>query len=76
MTLEIWFGLIVALLVVFGVMRNVMRAKCPKCGAMGSFRKTGNTRVPGKTWGAELFDEYVCAECGHTEWIKQRTQLR
>ena len=76
MSLEIWFGVIVVLLIVFGVLRNVMRGKCPQCGAMGSFRKTGNTKVPDRTWGADLFDEYVCAQCGHSEWIKQRSQLR
>lgn len=76
MTIEIWFGVIVALLVVFGVLRYVLRAKCPKCSAIGCFRKTGNSKVPDRTWGAALFDEYVCAECGHREWIKQRAQLR
>lgn len=76
MTLGIWLGIIVALLVVFGVIRNVMRGRCPQCGAMGKFKKTGNTRVPDNTWGADLFDEYVCAECGHSEWVRQRAQLR
>ena len=76
MAIEIWFGIIVALLVVFGVLRNVMRGKCPKCGEMGKFRKTGMTKVPGNVWGADVFEEYQCAECGHSEWIKQRAQMR
>ena len=76
MSIEVWFGIIVILLIVFGVLRNVLRGKCPKCAAMGSFRKTGMTKVPGNVWGADLFEEYKCAECGHSEWIKQRATLR
>ena len=76
MTMEIWIGIIVTLIVVFGVLRHVLRTRCPKCRTMGSFRKTGMTRVPGNVWGADLYEEFKCAECGHSEWIRQRSTLR
>ena len=76
MAMWIGIGIIVALLIVLGVVRHVLRARCPKCRTMGSFRKTGKTKVPGHVWGADLFDEYKCAECGHGEWIRQRSTLR
>ena len=38
MSIEVWFGIIVILLIVFGVLRNVLRGKCPKRAAMGSFQ--------------------------------------
>ena len=76
MPAEIWIGIIVALLIGLGVLRHVLRGKCPKCRAMGSFRKTGMTKAPGNVWGADLFEEFKCAECGHSEWIRQRAGLR
>lgn len=76
MTTWIWVGIIFALLVVLGLARHVLRGRCPKCRTPASFRKTGMTRVPGNVWGADLFEEYRCRECGHSEWIRRRSTLR
>lgn len=70
--------LLLVALFALATMMGAVRNKCPKCGCVGTYSKTGATRsepvgpvILGKPLYEKEYGEFRCVNCGHSDWIRQ-----
>ena len=66
---ELAFALIGLALVVFGLFKFLVLARCPNCNRRFGFSETGKIKYhEGERFTGPLLGEMACRYCGYSEW--------